>query len=283
MKKRMIGIFGLMTGLSLIIGGGILLKAENTGDYGQAAAMANNTEDAGMILIEEEEVPLAATIPSGEDEQPLATAVPAEDGRASEEEASEEEVSEEELPETDLVQETTAPKINRQPESMAETEEPQEESGVLPCLTDGNHHGVWTDCGDYKVMKCTDCGQEISERANRLADGVYGYYRDDAAMLLFAGVNRGRSGFELSGTLHEIAKERALDCADDFSHDDMRTFGECIAKGQADAEEAIASWNASEYHRDLLLSPMYTEGGSSCLWYDSGNGNMKSIWVMVLN
>ncbi|MDO4464335.1 MAG: hypothetical protein Q4C57_07280, partial [Bacillota bacterium] len=88
MKKRMIGIFGLMTGLSLIIGGGILLKAENTGDYGQAAAMANNTEDAGMILIEEEEVPLAATIPSGEDEQPLATAVPAEDGRASEEEAS---------------------------------------------------------------------------------------------------------------------------------------------------------------------------------------------------
>ena len=278
MKKRIIGIFGLMTGLSLIIGGGILLKAENTDDYGQAVAMANNTEDAGMILIEEEEVPLTATIPSGEDEMPLATAVPAEEG-----EASDEEVSEEELPENDLVQETTAPKINRQPESVAETEEPQEESGVLPCLTDGNHHGVWTDCGDYKVMKCADCGQEISERANRLADGVYGYYRDDAAMLLFAGVNRGRSGFELSGTLHEIAKDRALDCVGDFSHDDMLTFGECIAKGQADAEEAIASWNASEYHRDLLFSSMYTEGGSSCLWYDSGNGNMKSIWVMVLN
>lgn len=278
MKKRIIGIFGLMTGLSLIIGGGILLKAENTDDYGQAVAMANNTEDAGMILIEEEEVPLAATIPSGEDELPLATAVPAEEG-----EASDEEVSEEELPENDLVQETTAPKINRQPESVAETEEPQEKSGVLPCLTDGNHHGVWTDCDDYKVMKCADCGQEISERANRLADGVYGYYHDDAAMLLFAGVNRGRSGFELSGTLHEIAKDRALDCVGDFSHDDMLTFGECIAKGQADAEEAIASWNASEYHRDLLFSPMYTEGGSSCLWYDSGNGNMKSIWVMVLN
>ena len=52
MKKRIIGIFGLMTGLSLIIGGGILLKAENTDDYGQAVAMANNTEDAGMILID---------------------------------------------------------------------------------------------------------------------------------------------------------------------------------------------------------------------------------------
>ena len=36
MKKRIIGIFGLMTGLSLIIGGGILLKAENTDDYNPA-------------------------------------------------------------------------------------------------------------------------------------------------------------------------------------------------------------------------------------------------------
>lgn len=265
MKKSIIGTLGLVIGISVIIGDGSLLIKENTDDYGQAVAAADHTTDAGMVFIEEEKVPLAAAFPSEEDKP-----IP-------------EEISEEELTEIDIIQETAAPKINSQAKTTAEAGKPQEESDVLSCLTEGNHRGVWTDCGDYKVMRCADCGQEISERAYKLADGVYGYYIDDAAMLLFSGVNRGRSGFELNGTLHEVARKRALDCAGDFSHDEMRTSGECIAKGQTDAEGAIAAWNASEYHRDLLINPMYTEGGSACLWYDSGNGNMKSIWVMVLN
>lgn len=159
----------------------------------------------------------------------------------------------------------------------------EEDSGALSCLIDGNHRGVWTDCGDYKVMKCADCAQEVSERAYKLSDGVYGYYSDAAAMLLFSKVNDGRPGFELDGTLHEAARERALESAGDFSGDDGSASGECIARGQTDADAAIAAWNASEYHRNLLINPMYTEGGCSCLWYDSGDGNMKPVWVMILD
>lgn len=265
MKKSIMGALGLIIVLSLIFGSRFFVKEETADDRGQAVTMASNAADADMIIIEEDEVPLAATIPSEEDG------------------SSDEEVPEKEVTETDLVQETAAPRESSQTITATETEKPQEDTGALSCLIDGNHRSVWTDCGDYKVMKCADCAQEISERAYKLTDGIYGYYSDDAAMLLFLEVNRGRPGFELDGTLHEIARERALDCAGDFSHDDMRTSGECIAKGQADADTAIAAWNASEYHRDLLFNPMYTEGGCSCLWYDAGNGNMKSVWVMVLD
>ena len=265
MKKSIIGVLGLSIVLSLIFGGRFLVKEGTADDHGQTVSMANNKTDADVIIIEEDEVPLAAAIPLQEDE------------------ASDEEVSEKDLSETELPQETATPEMISQAITAAETEKPQEDSGVLSCLIDGNHCGVWTDCGDYKVMKCADCAQEISERAYKLADGVYGYYNDASAMLLFSEVNHGRPGFELDGTLHEVARERALDCAGDFSHDDMRTSGECIAKGQADASAAIAAWNASDYHRNLLINPMYTEGGSSCLWYDAGNGNMESIWVMVLD
>ena len=262
MKKSIIGTLGLIIVFALIIGDRFFLKEETADDHGQAVAMANSSADDGMIIIEEGEIPLAAAIPTGE------------------EETSDEAIPEQERSETDLIQETATPGTGSR---AAETEKPQEDSGVLSCLIDGNHCGVWTDCGDYKVMKCADCAQEISERAYKLADGVYGYYNDASAMLLFSEVNHGIPGFELDGTLHEVARERALDCAGDFSHDDMRTSGECIAKGQADASAAIAAWNASDYHRNLLINPMYTEGGSSCLWYDSGNGNMESIWVMVLD
>ena len=259
-----LGTLGLVMVLALIIGDRFFLKSNTADDHGQAVSLAENGSDSGMIIIEDGEVPLAATIPSGDKSA-------ADDGH----------VSEKEFSETVLIQETAEPEKSSQKEATAD--KVQEHSEVLSCLIDGNHHGVWTDCGTYKVMKCADCAQEISERAYELSNGVYGYYNDAAAMLLFSRVNRGRPGFEFDGTLHEIAKERALDCAGDFSHDDMRTSGECIAKGQADADAAIAAWNASDYHRDLLINPMYTEGGSSCLWYDAGNGNMKSIWVMVMD
>ena len=265
MKKGILIALGTGIVLSLTFGGRFLVKEETADDHGQAVAMTNSSAGDGMIIIEEGEIPLAATVPTGE------------------EGTSDEEVSEQEQSETDLIQETAAPKVSSQTATATETEKLQEDSEVLSCLIDGNHRSVWTDCGDYKVMKCADCAQEISERAYKLADGVYGYYNDASAMLLFSEVNRGRTGVELDGTLHEIAKERALGCAGDFSHDDMCTSGECIAKGQADADAAIAAWYASDYHRDLLINPVYTEGGSACLWYDAGDGNMKSIWVMVLD
>lgn len=271
MNKSIIGILGLVISLSLIFSGLLFLKNEKTEDYGQAVATGGNTINEEMIVIEEDKVPLAATIPSEAD-------------KAVEEEIAEE--AEEAVVE-EIAEETEEALVE---EDAEETEEEIAEEVKIPqepvapsCLTEGNHHGVWTDCGDYRVMVCADCGQEISERAYRLTEGVYGYYRDDAAMQLFSKVNGVRRGFELNGTLHEVAKGRALACVGDFSHDNMSTLGECIAKGQEDAGTAVAEWNASEYHRDLLLDSLYTEGGSACLWYDSGNGNMKSVWVMVMN
>ena len=160
MKKSIIGTLGLIIVFALIIGDRFFLKEETADDHGQAVAMANSSADDGMIIIEEGEIPLAAAIPTGE------------------EETSDEAIPEQERSETDLIQETATPGTGSR---AAETEKPQEDSGVLSCLIDGNHCGVWTDCGDYKVMKCADCAQEISERAYKLADGVYGYYNDASA------------------------------------------------------------------------------------------------------
>lgn len=118
-----------------------------------------------------------------------------------------------------------------------------------------------------------------------LGNGIYGYYDDAASAALLAKVNevRGDAAQELSPELDSVARERALACVSDFSHNGMQTSGECLAKGQKDAETVVSSWNASDYHRDLICNTSYTQGGAACLWYDSGNGVMESVWVLVLN
>ena len=118
-----------------------------------------------------------------------------------------------------------------------------------------------------------------------LGNGIYGYYDDAASAELLTKVNevRGKVAQVLSPELDSVARERALACISDFSHNGMMTSSECLAKGQKDVATVVSSWNASDYHRDLICNTSYTQGGAACLWYDSGNGVMKSVWVLVLN
>lgn len=129
--------------------------------------------------------------------------------------------------------------------------------------------------------------EEVEEvfGANDLGNGVFGYYSDVSASELISKVNeiRGSTMLLASTELDKVARDRALTCVKDFGHDGMQTFGECLAKGQGDANTVVVSWNASDYHRKLMCDPAYTQVGAACLWYDGGNGSMQSIWVLVLN
>ena len=265
MKKSIsiIGTLGVILVLALVIGDNFILSNKKDVQSEQAAVNGGNMMVGGMVTIEDEQVALAATIPTGdaqisfEAEQELATP-----------EAMQEEVQ---------VQQSAQESVSTEPATPAE-----KKVEVPNCLIDGVHVGVWTDCGDYKVMKCSGCSQEIGQKAYDLGGGIYGYYDDAAATLLHSRVNKIRVSCELTADLNDIAKERALESVTDFSHDDMKTSGECIATGQADADAAVAAWNASDYHRSLLIDPVYYDGGVACLWYDAGGGNMKSVWVLVL-
>lgn len=270
MKKSIsiIGTLCVILVLALVVGDNFILSdktdKQTEQSIEQATMNGGNMMMGGMVTIEDEEVALAATIPTESSEaQPAAT---------------EEVVGEQEMVTPEVVEVAEA--------SAKQTGEaaPAEEKVEVPdCLIDGEHTGVWTDCGDYKVMKCSGCSQEVGQKAYDLGNGIYGYYDDAAATLLHSRVNKIRVSCELTADLNDIAKVRALECVTDFSHDDMRTLSECIAKGQADADSAVAAWNASDYHRSILIDPVYYDGGSACLWYDAGGGNMKSVWVLVLD
>lgn len=272
MKKSIsiIGTLGVILVLALVIGDNFILSNKKDVQSEQAAVNGGNMMVGGMVTIEDEQVALAATIPTGdaqasfEPEQEIATP-----------EAMQEEVQ---------VQQDVQEVVPTEQVASTEPAAPAEKKVEVPdCLIDGAHAGVWTDCGDYKVMKCSGCSQEIGQKAYDLGGGIYGYYDDAAATLLHSRVNKIRVSCELTADLNDIAKERALESVTDFSHDDMKTSGECIATGQADADAAVAAWNASDYHRSLLIDPVYYDGGVACLWYDAGGGNMKSVWVLVLD
>ena len=117
-----------------------------------------------------------------------------------------------------------------------------------------------------------------------LGGGVCGYYDEEASASLLAQINvmRGDIG-ALSAELNDIARRRALSCVKSFSHDGMETAGECMAIGQADAVGVITSWYASDEHRTYVSDPAYTQAGAACIRYDKGNGEIQTIWVLVLN
>ena len=272
MKKSIIITFGAVLVLAILIGDGSRKGAAKEGSDRAYQAAANQTENTGMITIEDEAVPMAASVPTNS----------AEEVQEDTAEVKEESLSTEETENTNI--ESTNTESTKASASAEQPQEAQsEEVEISPCLLGGAHTTVWTDFGDYKVMKCTGCGQEIGGRAVNLGDGIYGYYDDAMAKSLFEGVNQIRIGCTLEETLNETAKSRALDCAGNFSHNEMVTDSECIAKGQQSADGAVKAWNASSYHRSLLIDPMYLEGGTACLWYDSGDGTMQPIWVLVLD
>ncbi len=275
MKKSIsiIGTLGVILVLALVIGDNFIVSnkkdVQSEQSVERAAMNGGNMMVGGMVTIEDEQVALAATIPTeGEEMQPVAT------------QTAEQEIA---TPEVAQEAEVTAQQ-SAQEVVPTKQEAPVEKKVEVPdCLLDGAHAGVWTDCGDYKVMKCSGCSQEIGQKAYDLGGGIYGYYDDAAATLLHSRVNKIRVSCELTADLNDIAKIRALECVTDFNHDDMRTSSECIATGQADADAAVAAWNASDYHRSLLIDPVYYDGGAACLWYDAGGGNMKAVWVLVLD
>lgn len=120
-----------------------------------------------------------------------------------------------------------------------------------------------------------------------LGGGVRGYYDEEAASTLLAQINVMRSGSKetpaLSAELNDVARRRALSCVKDFSHNGMETASECMAIGQQDAAAVITSWYASDDHRTFISDPAYTQAGAACIKYDKGNGQMQTIWVLVLN
>lgn len=252
MRKSIIATTAAVAALTLVIGDrGIPFGKESGPDIESARNAETVTEPQnGMIVIEEERVPLAAGI----------------------DEAAEGNVEE-------VSKETPA---NESEEQMsAGTEEKTVE--VPSCLIDGEHNTVWTDLGDYRVLKCADCKQEIGNRAEIIADGVYGYYDDAAAALLFSRVNDMRTGCILSDDLGDIASQRALEYAKNTDPGKMRTKAECIAIGQGDADSALAVWSGSDSYSNYLIDPVYTEGGCACLWYDAGEGKLQPIWILALN
>lgn len=129
--------------------------------------------------------------------------------------------------------------------------------------------------------------EKTDSKTENLGGGIYGYYDEQASAALLSQINKMRTGAAgvgaLSGELNDIAEKRALSCIKDFSHNGMETAGECMAIGQADAAGVITSWYASDDHRTYVSDPAYTQAGTACIRYDKGNGEIQTIWVLVLN
>ena len=120
-----------------------------------------------------------------------------------------------------------------------------------------------------------------------LGGGVYGYYDEKAAEELIAQVNilriSGQSAPALNAELNDVAKKRALACVNDFSHNGMETAAECIAVGQKDAAAVVAAWYASDVHRGYISDAIYSQAGAACICYEKSDGQMQTVWVLVLN
>lgn len=120
-----------------------------------------------------------------------------------------------------------------------------------------------------------------------LGGGIRGYYDEEASANLLSRINTMRTGVSgagaLSAELNDIARKRALACVRDFSHNGMETDGECMAIGQMDAEGVVTSWYASDDHRTYISDPAYTQAGTACIRYEKADGQIQTLWVLVLN
>ncbi len=130
---------------------------------------------------------------------------------------------------------------------------------------------------------------EVKAQSNYsdLGGGVYGYYDDKAAEELIAQVNimriSGQSAAALKAELNDVAKKRALACVNDFSHNGMETAAECMAVGQKDAAAVVTAWYASDVHRAYISDAAYSRAGAACICYEKSDGQMQTVWVLVLN
>lgn len=159
-------------------------------------------------------------------------------------------------------------KAEVQPEKKAEVQVQKEDTVTVPA-------------------KAEPMDSEVQSNLEDLGGGVRGYYDDDAAEILLGQINTLRSSAKetpvLAAELNDVARRRALSCIKDFSHNGMETASECMAIGQQTPASVITSWYASDDHRTFISDPAYTQAGAACIRYDKGNGQMQTIWVLVLN
>lgn len=228
----------------------------NDGKEYEIVKAAEFPVEKNTIVIEEEQVPLAAL--------PI-----------------EAETAEENAEETAAaVQGNTAGTV-RNAVSVEETEKTQDSVSIR----DANESQNAASTQDAQKQQTDQNGTD--SKAEDLGNGIYGYYDEQASLALLTQINKMRTEAAgvsaLTGELNDIAEKRALSCIKDFSHNGMETAGECMAIGQADAAGVITSWYASDDHRTYVSDPAYTQAGTACIRYDKGNGEIQTIWVLVLN
>lgn len=228
--------------------------AENEHEIVKAAEFP---QEGSTIVIEDDEVPLAA-MPTAK-EQGIET-----EGKMSFDGQSKSSDSDAEDVKTDQAESKTPVPVKKEA-AVKKTESAKQQAPV--------------------TFKTGNAEQE--SKLEDLGGGVCGYYDEEASEALLAQINTMRSGAPSAGTLsaelNDIARRRALSCVKEFSHNGMETASECIAIGQADAAGVVTSWYASDDHRTYMSDPAYTQAGAACIRYDKGNGQMQTIWVLVLN
>ena len=78
-------------------------------------------------------------------------------------------------------------------------------------------------------------------------------------------------------SLADIAGKRCEEIAVDFSHNGVRTDGENIASGFADAAAAVAAWQGSPGHYANMIEGRYTRGAIAHMY----DGDGCHYWVAV--
>ena len=102
----------------------------------------------------------------------------------------------------------------------------------------------------------------------------------------------GVAPLRLADDLQEAAAIRASEIIQNFSHTRPdgsdcftvmqyrgRTCGENIAAGHATAEETVEQWMDSEYHRENILNPAFTELGVGYVYEDYST--YHHYWVQL--
>lgn len=230
-------------------------------------------EEKDMILIEDEKVPLAAMPVEKEDAGRVAaepqsdTPVTAQDVQKSQGAVS-----------TQEIQNTQNAEKSGDAVGAQDTQNAEKSRDAV---------GAQSTQKGQNIQKQQDNQEKTDSKTENLGGGIYGYYDEQASAALLSQINKMRTGAAgvgaLSGELNDIAEKRALSCIKDFSHNGMETAGECMAIGQADAAGVLTSWYASDDHRTYVSDPAYTQAGTACIRYDKGNGEIQTIWVLVLN
>ena len=168
---------------------------------------------------------------------------------------------------------------------------------------EAGHTWTWNTNENTRTRVCSTCGEEgITEE---FVNGVWGYFDREAADELFNYVNRQRAAttYEVQDVfghtidiatvpaltnfddLYDIAKQRAVELATDFSHNLKKTDNENIARGNENAQACFEAWCYSSTHARTIIDYIYTKGSCAVFYYDSDNSgeNLYPYYVLVVN